>query len=141
MASLPPVDDHRSLVKRINSSNYFLNKQLQHICSLNGLRTQGVKAELQKRLIEGTSRRFFRGVRGVRGWIFRHRWSAPLPVGPLRGQAQLFCLTTPPSSSAVLINVLNHPVGLQLPTQSALPLPYHTWPTQTDGFLFFQTEI
>lgn len=55
MASLPPLEDHRALVKKINNSGQFLNKQLQHICSLNGMRTNGVKAELQKRLIEGTS--------------------------------------------------------------------------------------
>lgn len=54
MASLPPEDEHRVLVKKISSSS-FLNKQLQHICSLNGLKTQGVKAELQRRLIDGTS--------------------------------------------------------------------------------------
>lgn len=53
MASLPPADEHRALVKRINSSNYFLNKQLQHICNLNGMRVNGVKAELQKRIIDG----------------------------------------------------------------------------------------
>lgn len=53
MASLPPQDEYRTLVKRINSSNYLLNKQLQHICSVNGLRSGGVKAELQRRLIDG----------------------------------------------------------------------------------------
>lgn len=51
--SLPPPDQYRSLVKRIQSSNYLLNKQLQHICQVNGLRTSGVKAELQRRILDG----------------------------------------------------------------------------------------
>lgn len=51
--SLPPPDQYRSLVKRLQSSNYLLNKQLQHICLVNGLRTSGVKAELQRRILEG----------------------------------------------------------------------------------------
>lgn len=55
MASLPPQDEYRALVKRLQSSNYFLNKQLQHICQVNSLSNRGVKAELQKRIIEGMS--------------------------------------------------------------------------------------
>lgn len=51
--SLPPPDQYRTLVKRLQSSNYLLNKQLQHICLVNGLRTSGVKAELQRRILEG----------------------------------------------------------------------------------------
>ncbi|KKY38663.1 putative miz zinc finger protein [Diaporthe ampelina] len=51
--SLPPPDQYRSLVKRLQSSNYLLNKQLQHICLVNGLRTSGVKAELQRRILDG----------------------------------------------------------------------------------------
>jgi hypothetical protein len=51
--SLPPPDQYRALVKRLQSSNYLLNKQLQHICLVNGLRTSGVKAELQRRILEG----------------------------------------------------------------------------------------
>lgn len=51
--SLPPPDQYRSLVKRVQSSNYLLNKQLQHICQVNGLRTSGVKAELQRRILDG----------------------------------------------------------------------------------------
>lgn len=54
MASLPPPEDHRVLVKHIQSNNYLINKQMQHICALNGMRTQGVKAELQRRIIDGT---------------------------------------------------------------------------------------
>lgn len=57
--SLPPPDQYRSLVKRLSSSNYLLNKQLQHICSVNGLRTSGVKAELQRRILEGKLARPF----------------------------------------------------------------------------------
>lgn len=53
MDSLPPPDQYRSLVKRLQSSNYLLNKQLQHICGVNGLRTSGVKAELQRRILDG----------------------------------------------------------------------------------------
>ena len=51
--SLPPPEQYRSLVKRLQSSNYLLNKQLQHICLVNGLRTSGVKAELQRRILDG----------------------------------------------------------------------------------------
>lgn len=51
--SLPPLDQYRTLVKRLQSSNYLLNKQLQHICLVNGLRTSGVKAELQRRILDG----------------------------------------------------------------------------------------
>lgn len=53
MASLPPLEQYRALVKRLSSSNYLLNKQLQHICQVNGLRTSGVKAELQRRILDG----------------------------------------------------------------------------------------
>jgi hypothetical protein len=53
MASLPPPDQYRALVKRLSSSGYLLNKQLQHICQVNGLRTSGVKAELQRRILDG----------------------------------------------------------------------------------------
>ncbi|ROV98995.1 hypothetical protein VSDG_03796 [Cytospora chrysosperma] len=52
MASLPPPDQYRALVKRLSSSGYLLNKQLQHICQVNGLRTSGVKAELQRRILD-----------------------------------------------------------------------------------------
>lgn len=52
MASLPPPDQYRGLVKRLSSSGYLLNKQLQHICQVNGLRTSGVKAELQRRILD-----------------------------------------------------------------------------------------
>lgn len=51
--SLPPPDQYRSLVKRLQSSAYLLNKQLQHICLVNGLRTSGVKADLQRRILDG----------------------------------------------------------------------------------------
>lgn len=62
MASLPPPHSHQLLVKRINSSNYLINKQMQHICQLNGMRTQGVKADLQRRIIDGTWFRFEDGL-------------------------------------------------------------------------------
>lgn len=55
MASLPSLEQYRALVKRLSSSNYLLNKQLQHICQVNGLRTSGVKAELQRRILDGES--------------------------------------------------------------------------------------
>lgn len=60
--SLPPPDQYRSLVKRLQSSNYLLNKQLQHICLVNGLRTSGVKAELQRRILDGKFRLSFHAV-------------------------------------------------------------------------------
>lgn len=51
--SLPTPEQYRTLVKRLQSSNFLLNKQLQHICLVNGLRTSGVKAELQRRILDG----------------------------------------------------------------------------------------
>ncbi|KAK2605311.1 hypothetical protein N8I77_008159 [Diaporthe amygdali] len=59
--SLPPPDQYRSLVKRLQSSNYLLNKQLQHICLVNGLRTSGVKAELQRRILEALEKAYAQG--------------------------------------------------------------------------------
>ncbi|KAL1868464.1 E3 SUMO-protein ligase pli1 [Diaporthe australafricana] len=56
--SLPPPDQYRSLVKRLQSSNYLLNKQLQHICLVNGLRTSGVKAELQRRILDALEKAY-----------------------------------------------------------------------------------
>ncbi|KUI64483.1 E3 SUMO-protein ligase pli1 [Cytospora mali] len=58
MASLPPPDQYRALVKRLSSSNYLLNKQLQHICQVNGLRTSGVKAELQRRILDALEKAY-----------------------------------------------------------------------------------
>lgn len=60
MSNLPPVEQFRALVKRLGS-NQFLNRELQSICRLNALPTHGVKAELQKRIIEGMF--------GQEGWI------------------------------------------------------------------------
>lgn len=54
MASLPPPHDHQLLVKRINSSSFLIVKQMQHVCQLNGMRQHGVKADLQRRIVEGT---------------------------------------------------------------------------------------
>ncbi|KAJ0116500.1 hypothetical protein J7T55_007480 [Diaporthe amygdali] len=59
--SLPPPDQYRSLVKRLQSSNYLLKKQLQHICLVNGLRTSGVKAELQRRILEALEKAYAQG--------------------------------------------------------------------------------
>lgn len=59
--SLPPLDQYRTLVKRLQSSNYLLNKQLQHICLVNGLRTSGVKAELQRRILDALDRAYAQG--------------------------------------------------------------------------------
>ncbi|PSR94206.1 PINIT domain-domain-containing protein [Coniella lustricola] len=61
MPSLPPAEEFRAFLKRINSNNYLLNKQLQHICSLHGMRSNGVKAELQRRLIEAITKAFTQG--------------------------------------------------------------------------------
>ncbi|KAI7787714.1 miz zinc finger protein [Diaporthe eres] len=59
--SLPPPDQYRTLVKRLQSSNYLLNKQLQHICLVNGLRTSGVKAELQRRIVDALDKAYAQG--------------------------------------------------------------------------------
>ncbi|KAK7737745.1 E3 SUMO-protein ligase pli1 [Cytospora paraplurivora] len=61
MASLPPPEQYRALVKRLSSSNYLLNKQLQHICQVNGLRTSGVKAELQRRILDALHKAYHEG--------------------------------------------------------------------------------
>lgn len=47
--------DIQALVTLVNSSA-LLNRQLQSICQLNGLRTSGVKADLQRRIVSRESR-------------------------------------------------------------------------------------
>lgn len=59
--SLPTPEQYRTLVKRLQSSNFLLNKQLQHICLVNGLRTSGVKAELQRRILDALERAYSSG--------------------------------------------------------------------------------
>jgi E3 SUMO-protein ligase PIAS1 len=49
MASIPKSDVN-SLVKLVQS-NLLLNRQLQTICQINGLRSAGVKAEMQGRIV------------------------------------------------------------------------------------------
>ena len=45
-----PRGEVQSLVKLV-TSNALLNRQLSTICQVNGLRSTGVKAELQKRIV------------------------------------------------------------------------------------------
>lgn len=72
MASLPPKAEVQALTKYI-ASNALLNRQLSAICNLNGLKTTGVKNELQKRIIACT---------------FWHGWAASSP-------SRLTLLSTP----------------------------------------------
>ena len=50
MASSTSAREIQSLSAQLG---HMLNKQLQSICQLNGLKTSGIKADLQKRIIEG----------------------------------------------------------------------------------------
>lgn len=147
MASLPPQDDHRALVKRINSSSYFLNKQLQHICSLNGMRTQGVKAELQKRLIDGTSGYYIHVgiwdfILVVRHWGLKYFvvhfprkcYAAAWTSLPTSFPIHVLSMPTYPSTCPWSPNACACPFTLPVPF-SLLPIQLST--DRADGFLFF----
>lgn len=52
MASQTPVPRHEmlSLIREVQSNQLF-NRQLSSICQVNGLKSTGVKADLQRRII------------------------------------------------------------------------------------------
>ena len=50
--------DVLALVRQIQGS-YLLNRQLSSICQVNGLKSTGVKAELQSRIVDCKSFRIF----------------------------------------------------------------------------------
>jgi E3 SUMO-protein ligase PIAS1 len=50
------MSSSRAEIQQLHSRlQTLLNKQLQNICQLNGLKTSGVKADLQRRILNGKS--------------------------------------------------------------------------------------
>lgn len=52
MSSLPPAETLRKAARKVNGNN-FLNRELVNICKNSDLPSTGVKAQLQKTIVNG----------------------------------------------------------------------------------------